>query len=338
MRFIDKAYIYAFSGKGGDGCSAMRHEKYNEFAGPDGGDGGRGGNVYIVGDATLSSLQTLRYAPHQKAGNGLPGEGKQKNGRAGKDCYIHVPLGTLIYDRETEELLFDIVTEEAQLLLQGGSKGIGNIHYKSSTNRAPRYYTEGGKGQEQSLILELKIIADVGLVGFPNAGKSTLIRSISASKAKVANYPFTTLVPQLGVVQNKDFSTFVVADIPGIIEGAHAGSGLGDQFLRHIQRTAVLAFVIDITSFATVEAAKAFDLLLRELELYDTNLPNKQRIILLNKIDSQDDEAIVAELKNKFQQRKEEVFVISAYTKQGTEEVKERLAEIVRQDKENKTT
>ena len=233
--FIDPAKIHVQGGDGGNGVTAFRREKFVPRGGPSGGDGGRGGDVILVADSSLNTLLHLRYNPRHVAPRGLHGEGSNRSGREGEDLIVHVPVGTQIFDFESGELLHDLNRDgDRWLAARGGRGGFGNAHFTSSTNRAPRYHQSGSKGEERELQLELKLLADVGLVGFPNAGKSTFISTVSAAKPKIADYPFTTLEPHLGVVDLGDFRTFVIADIPGLIEGAHAGAGLGDQFLRHI--------------------------------------------------------------------------------------------------------
>ena len=247
--FIDRTKIRVQGGNGGNGVTAFRREKFVPRGGPSGGDGGRGGDVWVVADASLNTLLHLRYNPEHIAGRGLHGEGSNRSGRDGADAIVRVPVGTLVLDLFSRELIKDLAEDGARLMVaRGGRGGFGNAHFATSTNRAPRYHQEGSEGERHELQLELKLLADVGLVGFPNAGKSTLISTISAARPKIADYPFTTLEPNLGVVDLGDFRTFVVADIPGLIEGAHRGTGLGDQFLRHIERTKVLLHLVDVSS------------------------------------------------------------------------------------------
>lgn len=330
MKFVDIAKIYVKSGHGGAGCVSMRREKYIRFGGPDGGDGGKGGNILIKGDSRLTTLLDLRIHPHQKAGNGLPGMGDQKTGKSGTDKIICVPLGTTIIEEKTEEILFDIIDKTDHLLLTGGRGGQGNMHFKSSRNQTPRFAQPGEPGEDKWIRLELKIMADVGLVGLPNAGKSTLISAISNAKPKIAAYPFTTLVPNLGVVRISDYSSYVVADIPGIIENAHRGTGLGDKFLKHIQRTAVLAFLIDCAEDNKRSPTATFYLLLNELEQFSPSLTQKDRIILLTKMDSLNPKLNIEKIIDDFNKGgEEEVFPISSVTRKGLDKVKYRLLTMV---------
>jgi GTPase len=250
--FIDSAKIKVQAGNGGNGVTAFRREKFVPRGGPSGGDGGRGGSVWIESSEDMNTLLHLKYQPEHRAERGGHGEGSNRTGREGEDVVIRVPVGTQIRDSETGELLFDFIESGMRwLAAKGGRGGFGNSHFATSTNRAPRYHQQGGEGEQKELLLELKLLADVGLVGYPNAGKSTLISTISAAKPKIADYPFTTLEPNLGVVKTSDYGSFVVADIPGLIEGAHTGAGLGVQFLRHIERTKLLLHLVDVSSLST---------------------------------------------------------------------------------------
>mgnify|MGYP001450664537 FL=1 len=279
MKFIDEAKIFIKSGDGGDGCLSFRREKYIEFGGPDGGNGGKGGDIVIEGTKSLNTLVDYRFQKHFKAQKGRGGAGRNRTGAAGKDMILKIPVGTEIL--QDDEILADIVNDEKMILFPGGEGGKGNINFKSSTNRAPRKTTPGEKGYEAEVVLRLKILADAGLVGFPNAGKSSLLRKISAAKPKVADYPFTTLDPKLGVVRKGD-EEIVVADIPGLIEDAHVGSGLGFKFLKHIERCHSLIHVIDITN---EDLIKSYNTIINELKSYDEDLVNKNKIIVLNKCD-----------------------------------------------------
>jgi GTP-binding protein len=279
MKFIDEAKIFIKSGDGGDGCLSFRREKYIEFGGPDGGNGGKGGDIVIEGTKSLNTLVDYRFQKHFKAQKGRGGAGRNRTGAAGKDMILKIPVGTEIL--QDDEILADIVDDEKMILFPGGEGGKGNINFKSSTNRAPRKTTPGEKGYEAEVVLRLKILADAGLVGFPNAGKSSLLRKISAAKPKVADYPFTTLDPKLGVVRKGD-EEIVVADIPGLIEDAHVGSGLGFKFLKHIERCHSLIHVIDITN---EDLVKSYNTIINELKSYDEDLVNKNKIIVLNKCD-----------------------------------------------------
>ena len=286
--FVDYVKIYCRSGKGGRGSSHFRREKYIPKGGPDGGDGGRGGHIYLRGNRNYWTLLHLKYERHIMATNGESGSAKRSTGKDGEDRTIEVPCGTVVYDAETGEYICD-VTEDGQvvMLLKGGRGGQGNCHFKTATNQAPRYAQPGEPSQERLVILQLKLLADVGLVGFPNAGKSTLLSSISAAKPKIANYPFTTLEPNLGIVSYRDTRSFVMADIPGIIEGAHEGRGLGLRFLRHIERNAVLLFMIPAD---TADIRHDYAVLCNELEKFNPDLVDKPRVLAITKSDLLDDE------------------------------------------------
>jgi len=319
MKFVDEATIEVVSGKGGDGCSSFRREKFIPFGGPNGGDGGDGGNVYLLADEGLNTLIDFRYKRLFKAENGENGQGKQRTGKNGQDLYIKVPVGTLVFDVETEEMLGDLVKQGQTLLVaRGGKHGLGNIHFKSSTNQAPRRVTLGQANEHRKLRLELQILADVGLLGLPNAGKSTFIRAISSARPKVADYPFTTLHPQLGVVSVNTFQSFVVADIPGLIEGASEGVGLGIHFLKHLSRTRLLLHIIDI---APPEGDPVNDTIsiVRELEKYSVKLAERERWLILNKIDmlALDVQKKTCEQIIKKLNWKGQVFKISALSGQG---------------------
>lgn len=281
--FIDYVKICGRSGAGGAGSRHFRREKHVPLGGPDGGDGGRGGHIILRGNAQHWTLLHLKYRKHVIATGGNPGEGGRRSGARGEDVYVDVPLGTVAKDAETEEILFEI-TEDGQevILLEGGRGGLGNSHFKSSVQQAPEHAQPGEPGQEQWFILELKVLADVGLVGFPNAGKSTLLSVVSAAKPEIADYPFTTLVPNLGVVPYRDFKSFIMADIPGIIEGASEGKGLGLRFLRHIERNSILLFVIPATS---EDIGEEYEVLLNELREYNPELVDKERMLAISKID-----------------------------------------------------
>lgn len=288
--FIDYVKIFCRTGKGGAGSAHLRRAKYEPKGGPDGGDGGRGGHIILRGNANMWTLLHLKYNRHIFAENGVSGSNANKTGANGKDVYVEVPLGTVAKDAETGELLFEITADaEEKVLMSGGRGGLGNTHFKSSTNQTPRYAQPGEPATEGWIILELKVLADVGLVGFPNAGKSTLLAAVSAAKPKIADYPFTTLVPNLGIVAYRDNRSFAMADIPGIIEGAHEGKGLGLRFLRHIERNATLLFVVPADS---QNIRKEYDILLRELELHNPELLDKTRILGISKSDLLDEELI----------------------------------------------
>ena len=290
--FVDYVKIYCRSGKGGRGSSHFRREKYIPKGGPDGGDGGRGGHIYLRGNRNYWTLLHLKYERHILATNGESGSAKRSSGKNGEDRVIEVPCGTVVYDADTGEYLCD-VTEDGQqvMLLKGGRGGLGNFNFKTSTNQAPRYAQPGEPAQERTVILQLKLLADVGLVGFPNAGKSTLLSVVSAAKPKIANYPFTTLEPNLGIVSYRDNRSFVMADIPGIIEGASEGKGLGLRFLRHIERNSLLLFMVPAY---TDDIRKEYEILSNELEQYNPDLLDKPRVLAITKSDLLDDELIEA--------------------------------------------
>lgn len=289
MKFLDQAKIFASSGHGGPGCVAFRREKFIQYGGPNGGDGGRGGDVWIEAIPNLNTLIDFRYQQHFKAKNGMPGMGQNRSGPSGSDVVIKVPVGTQIMDEDNEEVLFDM-TEPGQRvqLLKGGDGGFGNAHYKSSTNQAPRQHGVGWPGQEIWIWLRLKLIADAGLVGLPNAGKSTFLAASSRARPKIADYPFTTLVPQLGVV-GVDEREFVLADIPGLIEGAHEGAGLGDRFLGHVERCRVLLHLVDGTA---EDPGESYRVVREELDQYGGALVDKPEVVALNKIDALDPDTL----------------------------------------------
>jgi len=288
--FIDEATVKIRAGKGGNGCVAFRREKFVPRGGPAGGDGGDGGHVVLRSTARLSTLIHFRYQPEQRAENGRHGEGSNCTGRSGRDLLLDVPVGTLVYDAETEELLCDFDGPDQRFrAAQGGQGGRGNSHFKSSTNRAPRFAEDGSEGQSLTLNLSLKLLADVGLVGFPNAGKSTLIARISAARPKIADYPFTTLQPNLGVVDAGDFNSFVVADIPGLIEGAHEGHGLGDRFLRHLERTKILVHLVDLSDITGRDPSRDYEVIANELRHFSPELVEKPCFVVGTKIDAMQD-------------------------------------------------
>src|SRR3982751_5334360 len=285
--FIDRTKIRVQGGAGGNGVTAFRREKFVPRGGPSGGDGGRGGSVWLEADESLNTLLHLRYNPLHVAERGRHGEGSNRSGKEGIDAIVRIPVGTQVFDPRTNELLFDFNENGARwLAARGGRGGFGNAHFATSTNRAPRYHQEGGKGEVRDLQLELKLLADVGLVGFPNAGKSTFISTVSAAKPKIADYPFTTLEPHLGVVDAGDFRTFVMADIPGLIEGAHAGAGLGDRFLRHIERTKLLLHLVDVSSASGRDAVSDYLTVNHELRSYSPELAQRPQIVVATKIDA----------------------------------------------------
>lgn len=335
LKFIDSAKVFVRSGKGGAGCVSFLHEKFREFGGPDGGDGGRGGDVYVVGARQLATLQDLRLHPHQNAGNGQHGMGANCAGKSGKDKYLQVPLGTVILNEETNEILAEVLEEKEYRLLEGGKGGQGNARFKTSTNRAPRYAQPGEEGKEAIIRLDLKLMADIGLVGFPNAGKSTFISSVSKARPKIADYPFTTLVPNLGVVKTKSFQSFVIADIPGIIEGAHQGIGLGTRFLRHIQRTAALAFLVECTDLAELDPIENYKVLIGELEKFSPDLLEKERLVLLTKVDSIGTKWTVESIRESFLKEGIQIYPVSSVTKEGVEEVVGAMSNLVQKRRES---
>ncbi|MCS6876950.1 MAG: GTPase ObgE [Geminicoccaceae bacterium] len=328
MRFLDSAKIYVKSGDGGDGAVSFRREKYVEFGGPDGGDGGRGGHVILKADPDLNTLIDFRYKQHFRAERGENGMGKQRHGKNGADLVIRVPLGTQVYAEDHQTLLFDLSEPGQEVVVcRGGRGGRGNVHFKSPTNRAPRYAEPGEPGEERWIWLELKLLADVGLVGLPNAGKSTFLAAVSRARPKIADYPFTTLEPKLGTVQVGDES-FVIADIPGLIEGASEGRGLGDRFLGHIERCAVLVHLVDGTQR---EIVKAYRTVRRELEAYGHGLAQKPEILCLNKCDALDARAIARKRRALAAAAGAPVFAISAATGRGLEPVLARAFACVRE-------
>jgi len=325
MKFIDEAQIEVIAGDGGNGAVSFRREKYVPRGGPDGGDGGRGGSIYAVADRNINTLIDYRYARIHRAKSGESGRGADQYGRGAQDIVLRMPVGTVIADADTGELIADLARDgERALLARGGVGGLGNIHFKSSINRAPRQSTPGEKGEQRRLRLELRVLADVGLLGLPNAGKSTLIRAISAARPKVADYPFTTLAPQLGVVRTDERRSFVIADIPGLIEGAAEGAGLGHRFLRHLSRTRLLLHLVDIAPLDP-EADPAHDAraIVRELKKYDAALHAKPRMLVLNKLDlvpPEERDARVSALVRALRW-KGPVARISAMTGEGTREL-----------------
>ena len=287
MKFVDEATIRVIAGKGGNGCLSFLREKYRPKGGPDGGDGGDGGSIYITAKSGLNTLADFRYVRVYRARNGEGGAGKERSGKSGDDLYVDVPLGTMVSDAETGELIGDVKSEGENLLVaRGGRRGLGNVNFKSSTNRAPRRTTPGKPGDERVLKLELRVLADVGLLGLPNAGKSTFLSAVSHARPKIADYPFTTLHPQLGVVDVGESSSFVIADIPGLIEGAASGSGLGTRFLRHLARTRVLLHMVDIMPLDGKDLAECVREIETELEKFDRTLAGMERWLVLNKIDT----------------------------------------------------
>ena len=301
---------------------AFRREKFVPRGGPSGGNGGRGGDVWLKADSSLNTLLHLRYNPEHIAERGYHGEGANRAGRDGADVTVHVPVGTQVLDAETSELLCDLAEEGARwLAARGGRGGFGNAHFATSTNRAPRYHQQGSPGEERELQLELKLLADVGLIGFPNAGESTLISTISAARPKIADYPFTTLEPHLGVVDRGDFRTVVVADMPGWIEGANEGAGLGDRFLRHIERTELLLHLVDVSSVSGRDPVSDYEVINRELRAYDERLAARSQFVVATKIDALDEPERLERLRSRALEDQRPFYAISSVTNRGVREL-----------------
>lgn len=329
--FIDFAEISASAGNGGDGAVTFRREKYVPKGGPSGGNGGSGGNVIVEAHHNLFTLLDFRYKKKYQAENGDPGASARKDGKNGKDVIIKVPVGTIIKDADTEKVLFDLDEDGKRVILaKGGRGGKGNSNFATPTNQAPRYAEPGKPGEEKNIVLELKLIADVGLVGFPNAGKSTLISTISAARPKIADYPFTTLEPNLGIVQYKEYHSFTLADIPGIIEGAHEGKGLGLKFLRHIERTKVLVYLIDITS---ENFENDYKVLHNELKSYSKKLAEKPALLVLSKSDLVEESEINKLLKKKLKKLDKKIHIISAATGSGIDKFLDLTWEMIQKEK-----
>jgi GTPase len=328
--FIDEVRILVKAGDGGNGCLAFRREKYVPRGGPSGGDGGRGGDVTLVATAHQNTLLQFRFNPEHKAERGRHGEGSNRTGAEGHSIEVPVPVGTVVYDEATGDRLFDFTEPGQQYrVARGGRGGRGNARFVSSTHQAPTEHEPGRPGEEKRLRLELKLLADVGLVGFPNAGKSTLISRISAARPKIADYPFTTLEPNLGVVQLANYKSFVVADIPGLIEGAHAGAGLGIQFLRHIERTRLLAHLVDVSESSGRDPVHDFDVIMGELHSFSEDLAAKPMIVVATKMDVAQDPSRVAALRELAAERGLAFFAISSATGQGIDDLKFAMAECV---------
>ncbi len=328
MKFVDEVSVSAISGRGGAGCVSFLREKYVPKGGPDGGDGGKGGDVIFKATRRLSTLLDLRYNRINKAKNGAPGAGRDRHGGDGGNLIVKVPVGTVISAPESGEVLADLITDgQTYLAAKGGRGGKGNAFFKSSTRQAPRFAQPGEDAEECDLKLELKLLADVGIIGFPNAGKSTLISKISAAKPKIADYPFTTLVPNLGLVRYKDQRSFVVADIPGLVEGAHEGTGLGIRFLKHVERTALLIHVVDFSEFSGRKPLEDFDIINRELENFSTDLAKSPQVVALNKIDLLAERKELAQVVKKIEKKGYPVFPISAISGEGVSDMLDKVAE-----------
>jgi GTP-binding protein len=328
--FVDQAKIYVKAGDGGKGCVSFRREKYVPRGGPDGGDGGKGGNVLITADSQLNTLIDFRYLQKFVAKNGASGKGGLKQGKSGEDLIIRVPVGTLIKDAENREIIGDLVEDKQTVVIaKGGRGGRGNARFATPTHQTPREAESGTPGEERWLLLELRLLADVGLVGFPNAGKSTLISHISAAKPKIADYPFTTLMPYLGVVRVSDTKSFVVADIPGLIEGASQGSGLGFQFLRHIERTRILVHVIDLSDSSGRDPISDYYTISKELSSYNETLIQKPQVVTGNKIDILTDFSRLEALQRFCEEKEIPFFPISAATGKGVQELINYLAKLL---------
>lgn len=329
--FTDYAKIYASAGKGGNGAVSFRREKYIAAGGPDGGDGGKGGDIYFEVDPDSNTLIDFRYKKKFKAENGNNGEGAHKYGKSGEDLYIKVPIGTIVKDAKTNEILADLSEKgQKELVLRGGRGGKGNSHFATATRQAPRFAQGGEEGEEKELILELKLLADVGLIGYPSVGKSTILSIVTAATPKIADYPFTTLVPNLGVVKPEYGESFVIADIPGLIEGASEGVGLGTEFLRHIERTRLLLHVIDVSGLSGRDPIEDYYVINKELEKYSEKLAKRKQIIVANKIDSMQDPEIYEKLEKLAKENNQELFKISAATGEGIKELMIEVSKILK--------
>lgn len=329
--FTDYAKIYASAGKGGNGAVSFRREKYIAAGGPDGGDGGKGGDIYFEVDPDSNTLIDFRYKKKFKAENGSNGEGAHKYGKSGEDLYIKVPIGTIVKDAKTNEILADLSEKgQKELVLRGGRGGKGNSHFATATRQAPRFAQGGEEGEEKELILELKLLADVGLIGYPSVGKSTILSIITAATPKIADYPFTTLVPNLGVVKPEYGESFVIADIPGLIEGASEGVGLGTEFLRHIERTRLLLHVIDVSGLSGRDPIEDYYVINKELEKYSEKLAKRKQIIVANKIDSMQNPEIYEKLEKLAKENNQELFKISAATGEGIKELMIEVSKILK--------
>ena len=329
-RFVDEARISLAAGHGGRGCVSFRREKFIPRGGPNGGDGGKGGDVVVVADSSLTTLLDFRYKREYTAERGAHGMGSDCNGKDGQKLRLRIPVGTIIKDRETGEILFDMITDGQEVILaKGGRGGRGNAFFKSATNKAPRYAQPGEEGETGEFTFELKLLADVGIIGFPNAGKSTLISRISAARPKVADYPFTTLIPNLGVVRFGEHNSFVVADIPGLIVGAHEGKGLGIKFLKHVERTKVLIHLIDCVPQPGKDPIEGYSEINGELRAFNPDLAKRPQVVALNKIDVTEARERVADLRDYFKSEGITVFTVSSVTGEGVKELIDHVGESV---------
>jgi GTP-binding protein len=326
MKFLDQVKIYVKAGNGGSGSPSFRREKFVEFGGPDGGDGGKGGSVILKSERNLNTLIDYRYQQHFKAQRGRDGSGKNKTGKGGEDLYLKVPIGTQVFEEDNKTLIFDFKTQKEEFLLASGGKGgFGNTRFKSSTNRAPRKFTKGSQGEEFWIYLQLKTIADIGIIGLPNAGKSSLLASMTSANPKIANYKFTTINPNLGVASYDD-KEITLADIPGLIEGAHKGTGLGIKFLKHIERCKTLLHLIDITEN---DLFVSYNQVRKELSKYSKDLAKKKEIVVLNKIDLVEEEEKVEKIKKLNSKLKKNIFVMSTMDKKSVSDIKSKLVNYV---------
>ena len=326
MKFLDQVKIYVKAGNGGSGSPSFRREKFVEFGGPDGGDGGKGGSVILKSERNLNTLIDYRYQQHFKAQRGQDGSGKNKTGKGGEDLYLKVPIGTQVFEEDNKTLIFDFKTQKEEFLLASGGKGgFGNTRFKSSTNRAPRKFTKGSQGEEFWIYLQLKTIADIGIIGLPNAGKSSLLASMTSANPKIANYKFTTINPNLGVASYDD-KEITLADIPGLIEGAHKGTGLGIKFLKHIERCKTLLHLIDITEN---DLFVSYNQVRKELSKYSKDLAKKKEIVVLNKIDLVEEEEKVEKIKKLNSKLKKNIFLMSTMDKKSVSDIKSKLVNYV---------
>ncbi|MCX7991428.1 MAG: GTPase ObgE [Proteobacteria bacterium] len=322
MKFVDEAEIYVKAGDGGNGCVSFRREKFIPKGGPDGGDGGDGGNIIFRATKNLNTLLDFRYKKKYFAENGRPGQGNNKHGKSGENLILPVPVGTIIRESETNNIIADLIEDNQEFIVaKGGKGGRGNSHFATPVRQTPRFAEKGTAGEERLIKLELKLLADVGLIGFPNAGKSTLLSVISSARPKIADYPFTTLVPNLGVVKFADLKSFVVADIPGLIQGAHKGEGLGHSFLKHIERTKILIHLIDLSYLGYKSPLKGFQIINDELRLFNEELSEKPQIVVIGKIDMPEVRKRAKRYEKLFSERGFKVFKISSVTREGVDEL-----------------